>query len=777
MMARRKIHICFIVIAIFVASAAVRVFAHEELTNPGHVAAFEAGDSLLHIHEERTDPSGKIHYPKVFLFHPGGTMIDDGSAIGQAGGGLWNDENENGIMDAGETPAVCGVGNRSITANIITCIQEILDITSEIYLRTVVNNTGDIVAAVFSFALIFLGFKILLGQTQIQRETVMFILKVLVIIGFATNGDVLVNYRGYVVNGSVAVANVIAGATDTGLAGDANVLFPGNPPCSYTAFANGSIPSSAVGEINDTADSTLTNTAVWDTLDCQLFQLFGLDQNLESINMGGLAIVGGGLLLAGPVGFLITMMFLMFIFVIAKTLVQAMLLFVVAIFAITFLAGLAPIILPLMLFAWTKDIVVKWFRHILVYSLQPIILFAFMVMAFGLINMIIYEIGPYYIDDHPNDPLDQIMGLDAMLENPEDVNETTVFVSNEHQVDLNLNDADMTDEERDFWEAVRENGGQVPDDYEPPASYGATGTEIQAWYDDLGGVLGDTVSSIFGGIQRLTINVKDYIGQWHGFIAVHLMAVILFVTLVSFMKRMPGIVNRMVGEGTFESIAAYATRASNAPMEAAHTGVGIAASGGAAAARRLAGRGGKGGGKDSPTGKDAGKGAGGKGGAAAMGMAVARKGMEMANTMNDQMKSQFRDGAGGGNSNLSKTKSTIGDAANKMKKTGQAAARGAVHGMAEGGPKRAIVEGAKSGTKEALRQGAKDGIPDAKKGSGGDKSGKPKGGGDTGRELKQEMGGKKQEKQHHELGQQQGQRKEQSQEQQQEKGQEQEMGY
>lgn len=114
--------------------------------------------------------------------------------------------------------------------------------------------------------------------------------------------------------------------------------------------------------------------ALWDTLDCKIMRYLGFGPEASVANLVMLIIAA---FFTGAVGIYVALSVMAFgLFMLAAT-IRALHIFLSSCIAIILMVFISPIIFPLMLFEKTKDIFDKWLQNLISFSLQPMILFAY----------------------------------------------------------------------------------------------------------------------------------------------------------------------------------------------------------------------------------------------------------------------------------------------------------------------------------------------------------------------------------------------------------------
>ena len=136
------------------------------------------------------------------------------------------------------------------------------------------------------------------------------------------------------------------------------------------AIANGALGFSGQGAVND-------SIAVFGLLDAVIQQLFSKPVWIKILSI---LFTGNGVFIAGMALFALIFYF----FVMLKVTVM----FVVSVVFISFLICLGPIFIPFMLFGITKRFFDSWWKQMLSFALQPVLLFtAFWIFHFLITNL------------------------------------------------------------------------------------------------------------------------------------------------------------------------------------------------------------------------------------------------------------------------------------------------------------------------------------------------------------------------------------------------------
>ena len=234
------------------------------------------------------------------------------------------------------------------------------------FLKVAQDKLKKAVMAVLVLALILFAIKAVLGGIQSPAELYMLIIKFALVVYF-TQGSAMSHYYDQIVKLSIGLSDIVLQA-----GGEQTI-------CNYTG---------------QDYDAQYQYLAPWDRLDCKL--LFYLGQQL---NGGSATIVLGLFLTAGL--FFASMLFnmklmlcliaifavLMLIFIV----IWLVYIFLLSLIALTILILISPLMIPMVLFQATRGFFDGWIRQLIVYTLYPVILFAFLALLFTVFDNLYFE--------------------------------------------------------------------------------------------------------------------------------------------------------------------------------------------------------------------------------------------------------------------------------------------------------------------------------------------------------------------------------------------------
>lgn len=125
---------------------------------------------------------------------------------------------------------------------------------------------------------------------------------------------------------------------------------------------------------------------VWDVLDCKIARALGFGPEVSVPNLA-LAIVGG--FFTGGLGIVFFVAAFIFAFFLISMTIKALHIFIMSITSIIILLYVSPITITLAFFERTKNIFTGWFKQLLGFALQPMILFAYLGILVSLLDYVI----------------------------------------------------------------------------------------------------------------------------------------------------------------------------------------------------------------------------------------------------------------------------------------------------------------------------------------------------------------------------------------------------
>ena len=233
----------------------------------------------------------------------------------------------------------------------------------------------------------FMGIKILMGGKFLERkELIMFVVKLGLIMWFATGNAWQQTFFDGVYRASESFSTLVMKMR-------VSPNIERRDGCQFGEIATPKLIDSPTGEIGASGKAitkkelTVSTEAVgnpypigkgylaiWDTLDCKIARYLGFGPTASVANIAKLILAG---YFTGPIGIyfsVLTMIFGIFLVLFA---LRMLYIFLASAMAIILMVYVSPIVIPLVLFKKTENIFKNWIKELLSYSLQPILLFAY----------------------------------------------------------------------------------------------------------------------------------------------------------------------------------------------------------------------------------------------------------------------------------------------------------------------------------------------------------------------------------------------------------------
>ncbi|MFT6106094.1 MAG: type IV secretory pathway VirB6-like protein [Rickettsiales bacterium] len=237
------------------------------------------------------------------------------------------------------------------------------------------DNLKDIIKLVLTISIMLQGFKILLtGEVIKRKDLTIYIAKIGLVLFFATGNA----WQGYFFDGvygaSASLSNVVykSSASLTHLTGG--------------AFSDATKDGCQFGEIYSTDGTSgvvdlyppgKEYLAVFDSLDCKIARYLGFGPEASVASIALLIIPAMLSPVAGAIGVffaILTLVFGIFMIIVA---IRTLHIFLFCSFIVILLVYISPLAITAVLFEKTKDIFNKWLNLLIAYSLQPMMLFAY----------------------------------------------------------------------------------------------------------------------------------------------------------------------------------------------------------------------------------------------------------------------------------------------------------------------------------------------------------------------------------------------------------------
>ncbi len=245
------------------------------------------------------------------------------------------------------------------------------------------NNLQSAIRMGLIISVTALGFSVLLGLSPLNKKQLIgYVVKLSLVVYFALGTGWQDGFMTGVMNTSGFLSDMMLKMDDS---------FEGLTPAQVASKQDGcQFPKFNYADDNDV--TKFDNPAypigkeylrIWDTLDCKLARAIGFGPEVSVPNMA-MMILGG--FISGGLGIVFCIATLLFAFFLFSIIIRSLHIFILSTTAVILLLYISPITITLSMFARTKSIFDNWWKQILGFILQPVILFAYLGIFLAFFN-------------------------------------------------------------------------------------------------------------------------------------------------------------------------------------------------------------------------------------------------------------------------------------------------------------------------------------------------------------------------------------------------------
>ncbi len=265
---------------------------------------------------------------------------------------------------------VCASGNY-LNINSITYKKGNIAKTTS-YFQKLQDNLRLAVKLVIILSIMFYGSNLLIGKSSLsnRKEIILFVLKISLVGYFTLSNAWQTKFFSAVYNTATDFSMMFFKyRTINDEKKDDGCRF-GN----VTSAQDGTLisPKSGRGASDYPADAQYLS--VWDTLDCKIMRYLGFGPEVTVANVASLIFAA---FFTGGIGLFFALSIFIFAFLLISATIRALHIFIGSSLCIVLYVFLSPITIVSVLFEKTKNIFDAWFRDLISFCLQPIILFAY----------------------------------------------------------------------------------------------------------------------------------------------------------------------------------------------------------------------------------------------------------------------------------------------------------------------------------------------------------------------------------------------------------------
>lgn len=133
--------------------------------------------------------------------------------------------------------------------------------------------------------------------------------------------------------------------------------------------------------------------AIWDSLDCKIARYLGFGPEVSTANIAKLILAG---FITGPIGIYFCIALLFFGLILIAVTLKALYIFLSSAISIILMVFISPLVIPLALFPKTNGIFKGWVSQLISFSLQPIILFAYIAIFIAIMDKTLIGSATFY---------------------------------------------------------------------------------------------------------------------------------------------------------------------------------------------------------------------------------------------------------------------------------------------------------------------------------------------------------------------------------------------
>ncbi len=254
-----------------------------------------------------------------------------------------------------------------------------------------------------------LGFSVLLGLSPLNKKQLIgYVVKLSLVVYFALGTGWQDGFVTGIMNTSGFLSDMMFKMDDS-FEGTPQEVASRQDGCQFPKF-NYADDNDATKFDNPAYPPGKEYLRIWDTLDCKLARAIGFGPEFSVPNLA-MMILGG--FVTGTFGIIFCISTLLFAFFLFSIIIRSLHIFILSITAIIILLYISPITVTLAMFARTKSIFDNWWKEILGFILQPVILFAYLGVLLAFFNSAIVGKDVRFSGGENNTPKQIICDGDA----------------------------------------------------------------------------------------------------------------------------------------------------------------------------------------------------------------------------------------------------------------------------------------------------------------------------------------------------------------------------
>jgi len=265
---------------------------------------------------------------------------------------------------------ICASGNYLNLSSVIYKKGNTAKTTS--YFQKLQDNLRLAVKLVIVLSIMFYGSNLLIGKSSLsnRKEIILFVLKISLVGYFTLSNAWQTKFFSAVYNTATDFSMIFFKYRSIADEKKDDGCRFGN----VTSAQDGTLISPKTGRGASDYPADAQYLAVWDTLDCKIMRYLGFGPEVTVANVASLIFAA---FFTGGIGLFFALSIFIFAFLLISATIRALHIFIGSSLCIVLYVFLSPITIVSVLFEKTKNIFDAWFRDLISFCLQPIILFAY----------------------------------------------------------------------------------------------------------------------------------------------------------------------------------------------------------------------------------------------------------------------------------------------------------------------------------------------------------------------------------------------------------------
>ncbi len=265
-----------------------------------------------------------------------------------------------------------------------TAYKEGEKVSDKSFFETLQSELHVLVKLILTISITFWGMKILIAsEVPKKKDLIVYITQIAIVMFFATGSA----WQQFFFDGVYKASNEFSKIVFKIQIPDAEEKRDG---CQF-------------GKITDSNGNDLPSTitypkdkeylAIWDSLDCKISRYMDFGPEMSTAGIAKLILAG---FLTGAVGVYFSISLFFFAFLMISATIRALHIFLASSMAIIILVFISPITITAILFKKTENIFKGWVKQLIGFSLQPMILFAYLAIFISILDTTLTGSATFY---------------------------------------------------------------------------------------------------------------------------------------------------------------------------------------------------------------------------------------------------------------------------------------------------------------------------------------------------------------------------------------------